>query len=981
MPSRFHRLTLEEFLEMLNRFSFTRRITGVHMHHTWRPNHSQDRGLATIEAMWRFHTQTQGWSDIAQHITIDKEGAIWTGRNWNAPPVSAKGFNGNSTAGPFMFEMIGDFDTGRDPFDGAQKESALKVIAHVQQRFDLPVETLRFHNQMASKSCPGSAIRYDDVLAEVRQLREALISAPTRGRRARAAPSNPPPFPDDALEIHARVEAALQAMAQAAAPRDLEGEANAEPRDEQMTEAERAFFTEAGVTRPTLGEADQRGARSALTAEMLDALRPHVINLNQGQFSSEGQFSTDAGDINAIFEQHLERALEDATEQKPLRLVFYAHGGLVSEESGLGIAHKHVEWWKANGIYPINFVWETGLLETLGQMLRGARERTARDLADFTTDPALEFFVRTVGGGKIWSGMKRSAELAVAEGGGARFVATRLKEFCDRHAAEVAAGKLELHAVGHSAGSIFHSHFVPAALALGTPKFHSMHFLAPAIRVDEFHDRLFNHIGNGIEHLSIFTMAKSWEQDDNCMAVYRKSLLYLIYYALENARKTDILGLEISLRGDEALKGLLGLGSQPSAIGEVIWSVSQVTAGRNASTSTTHGGFDDDPPTMNSVLRRIKSLTDTDPLESEFPGGARDLDLWASSFDWPEEFSPFKATLKPSLPAVPETPGLPAKSSPVIAAPSVATSATDIAGGGQRLALCVGINSYPLDPLGGCVADARSWAAALQQLDFRATLLLDGDATREGIMQSLKNLISNSRAGDVLVFQFAGHGTQLNDLNGDEDSDGKDEALCPVDFRSTGQFVIDDDLRELFEATPAGVNLTCFIDCCHSGTITRLAVGATTPVGGRDRRARFVRATPEMEELHKSFRTRQGLLSPPKPFGPEGMKNVLFSACKPNEVAFESDGHGDFTVRAAQLLVSSAGQVTHAEFQERITAAFGAGARQNPNLDCAKPARQRLLLTPLTGDDRATASRLASDNAHLAQALRLIADSLDKPKS
>ena len=87
-----------------------------------------------------YHTQFNGWSDIAQHITISSNGDIWTGRSWNQPPASAAGNNGNREIGPFMFEMIGDFDKGRDRFEGRQREVALEVIACVQLKFDPPLK-------------------------------------------------------------------------------------------------------------------------------------------------------------------------------------------------------------------------------------------------------------------------------------------------------------------------------------------------------------------------------------------------------------------------------------------------------------------------------------------------------------------------------------------------------------------------------------------------------------------------------------------------------------------------------------------------------------------------------------------------------------------------------------------------------------------------------------------------------------------------
>src|SRR5688572_9499709 len=144
MPKPFVKLTIGQFEELVVSYNWTRKIDAVHMHHTWRPNHAQYRGLASIESMWEFHTQERRWSDIAQHISIAPDGSIWTGRNWNHPPASALGYNGNSRQGPFMFEMIGDFDEGKDPFKDPQRASVIRVIASVLQRFELPTSALHF---------------------------------------------------------------------------------------------------------------------------------------------------------------------------------------------------------------------------------------------------------------------------------------------------------------------------------------------------------------------------------------------------------------------------------------------------------------------------------------------------------------------------------------------------------------------------------------------------------------------------------------------------------------------------------------------------------------------------------------------------------------------------------------------------------------------------------------------------------------------
>ena len=228
MPAPFHSLTLREFARALDQFPFTRRIDAVHMHHTWRPNHSQYKGHDSIVAMWRFHTQENGWSDLAQHITIAPDGNIRTGRNWNQPPVSAAGHNGNRTTGPFMFEMIGDFDHGHDRFEGEQRRVALGVIALVQKKFTLAPETLRFHNQMSTKSCPGSSLSYQEIVSAVRTLHASADFEGTLGTRE----ADDGPLGGEVLASRPVIEAFSRTLPMRDDPSD------AEPDDDAMSGAQ-----------------------------------------------------------------------------------------------------------------------------------------------------------------------------------------------------------------------------------------------------------------------------------------------------------------------------------------------------------------------------------------------------------------------------------------------------------------------------------------------------------------------------------------------------------------------------------------------------------------------------------------------------------------------------------------------------------------------------------------------------------------------
>ncbi len=63
--------------------------------------------------MRKFHMEENGWSDLAQHLTIGPQGGLWTGRNWNLAPANATGHNGTAGEGPFMIEMVGDSTPAR----------------------------------------------------------------------------------------------------------------------------------------------------------------------------------------------------------------------------------------------------------------------------------------------------------------------------------------------------------------------------------------------------------------------------------------------------------------------------------------------------------------------------------------------------------------------------------------------------------------------------------------------------------------------------------------------------------------------------------------------------------------------------------------------------------------------------------------------------------------------------------------------------
>jgi Caspase domain len=276
---------------------------------------------------------------------------------------------------------------------------------------------------------------------------------------------------------------------------------------------------------------------------------------------------------------------------------------------------------------------------------------------------------------------------------------------------------------------------------------------------------------------------------------------------------------------------------------------------------------------------------------------------------------------------------------PAPSAPAIVSSASLR---GRRLALCVGIDNYPTAPLGGCVNDAQLWQDTLRHLGFDVALLRNEQARRDGLAAALEAHFLQARDGDELVLQFAGHGTQAPDLNGDEDggdSPGLDEALCPQDY-AEGPLLLDDDLGAWIDRIAPGVRLTLFMDCCHSGDNSRVARTSAVSLtsGARSRgvslspgqRSAFVDWHARTASSRRAARKASAALQ--RATAAKGAIEAAFSACHSRELAWESQGQGEFTLRATQLLKNGGARLTPDEFYRRVVDDFGAQRRQTPQM-------------------------------------------------
>lgn len=199
---------------------------------------------------------------------------------------------------------------------------------------------------------------------------------------------------------------------------------------------------------------------------------------------------------------------------------------------------------------------------------------------------------------------------------------------------------------------------------------------------------------------------------------------------------------------------------------------------------------------------------------------------------------------------------------------------------GQKLALCIGIN-YPgtSNQLSGCVNDATDWADLLQGEGYDVSIVLDNAATKENILTQLRDtLAAASSRYDRVVVTYSGHGTWVPDQNGDE-IDGRDEALVPVDFRSSN-LIIDDELADVMAGAKTSAVLM-LSDSCFSGTVARFAALTGVPSRGTPRflppDQLFDSLTPE-----KAAEAEKAIGGTPRPF------NSLISGCSDLEYSYDA---------------------------------------------------------------------------------------------
>jgi hypothetical protein len=334
----------------------------------------------------------------------------------------------------------------------------------------------------------------------------------------------------------------------------------------------------------------------------------HFAHFDDGKFEEHGDYWTSGDDIKRTVERI------QSSDRDYRHLLIYVHGGLNSPKASAKRIAALKDGFKRNGIYPFHIMYDTGLAEEITDSVRRAFTRAEHRAQGFfgrikdtiieQTDVLIEDAVRKPVT-PLWDEMKRDARLPFERDGDGlaamQIMALALKD-----------SGLKVHLAGHSTGGVLIGHLLDAIDQLKRPDIiSSCTLLAPACTV-EFYEKHYamrlgkNAAGAKLPRLDVFNLSEKLELDDNTAKVYRKSLLYLVSRALEREPDKPILGMQ---RYSKELKSRAGL--------SFIYS-----NGRgNVTRSTSHGGFDNDEYTLNTMLTNILGTAPEEPFNASEMSG------------------------------------------------------------------------------------------------------------------------------------------------------------------------------------------------------------------------------------------------------------------------------------------------------------------------------------------------------------------------
>jgi Caspase domain len=278
----------------------------------------------------------------------------------------------------------------------------------------------------------------------------------------------------------------------------------------------------------------------------------------------------------------------------------------------------------------------------------------------------------------------------------------------------------------------------------------------------------------------------------------------------------------------------------------------------------------------------------------------------------------------------------------------------------EKHALIIGINKYPYrgedEQLAGCVNDALLMRDILiSKFNFdpqNIVTLCDEQATVDGIVAEMDRLAEEIEQDDILVFHYSGHGSQckIRTEYTDEGS-GMNNYIIPTDDSEPvadgsviWRDVRDHEFNEWLQRIAKKTSYTTLVfDACHSGTMTRGAVGSATSrrVAPDDRPLRDSRPVVQ----RGSSEVSRGVVGTGQSTGgwlTLSDNHVVISGCRDSQTSgedyFIEDGeatkHGLLSYHLSRALLQATPGTTYRDIFERVSSGVvSQNPGQNPQIE------------------------------------------------
>ncbi|KUH81393.1 N-acetylmuramoyl-L-alanine amidase [Mycobacterium sp. GA-1999] len=142
------------------------------IHHTAATLGDNSNAPARLRQHQHYHQDTQGWIDIAYHISVDRNGNLYELRS---PEIVGDTATSYDPTGHFLVVCEGNFDV--EQVTEAQLNGAALAFAWAATKYGIPTETLQGHRDAsADTACPGANLYEYVASGDLRNRVDALLA-------------------------------------------------------------------------------------------------------------------------------------------------------------------------------------------------------------------------------------------------------------------------------------------------------------------------------------------------------------------------------------------------------------------------------------------------------------------------------------------------------------------------------------------------------------------------------------------------------------------------------------------------------------------------------------------------------------------------------------------------------------------------------------------------------------------------------------